>query len=319
MAKIDKTKILLVRTAWMKYYEGRANIDIPRSGAKYILHNKIGGEINNFKNRNGKFYGYIPFVSSVNITNLGADVSDESIKGVTVVFCATHPVEKGMRIVGWYNNATVFKNGQSNSYSKWYFIEAEKAILVDADNRFCNIPNTFGRSASFFFSLHPEKKSTLNKVIAYIESGGKIESIQEKKKNSKTNLARQFDVETRIKVEKSAINIAQKYYSERYGKDNVKSVEKDNVGWDLEINTGSITLKIEVKGLSGSKIAVELTPNEFKALNKKQENYFLFIVTNALSKNPNFEVFARHRKSNVMIGNKKTQLTINKVTGARIN
>jgi hypothetical protein len=321
MIKIDENKILLVRTAWMKYYEGRANIDIPRSGAKYILQNKKGGELNNFKNRNGKYYGYIPFVGSVNITNLGAKATDELIKGITVVFCATHPVEKGMRVVGWYENATVYRNGQSNNVSNWFFAEAaEKSVKrIDADNRFCNIPDTFGRSASFFFSLHPEKKSTLNKLIAYIESDGKIESIQDKKKTSKTTLSRQVDVETRMKVEKSAIDTAVKYYQVRYGKENVKSVEKDNVGWDLEINTGSVTLKVEVKGLSGSKMAVELTPNEFKALNKKQENYFLFIVTDALSKKPNFEVFSCLRKSNILIGHKKTELTINRVIGARIN
>ena len=49
-------KILLCRIAWMKYYEGRAKIDIPRSGAKYIQKNKTGGEINTFKNRKNKVY-----------------------------------------------------------------------------------------------------------------------------------------------------------------------------------------------------------------------------------------------------------------------
>lgn len=320
MSKTNGERILLVRTAWMKYYEGRANIDIPRSGAKYILKNKKGGELNNFKNRAGKFYGYIPFVSSLNIQNLGAKTSDEKISGITVIFCATHPVEKGMRIVGWYENATVYRNRQSNKFNDWYFIEAnaKKVTRIDAENRFCNIPNTFGRSAVFYFSLHPEKKETLNKVLNYINSGGALPEIENSQEgNSKS--PRQPDIDKRIKVETAAINLSKKYYSKRYGKSNVKSVEKDNVGWDLEISTGSVILKVEVKGLSGSKMAVELTPNEFKALSKRQETYYLFIVTNSLSSKPDYEIFSCQRKGDILIGNKKTELRINKVISARIN
>jgi len=64
---------------------------------------------------------------------------------------------------------------------------------------------------------------------------------------------------------------------------------------------------------------VELTPNEYNALNKKSENYFLFVVTDALSNNPDYEIFTRLRDTNKMVGSKKTELTINEVIGARIN
>ncbi len=318
---IEPQKILMVRIAWMKYYEGRVNIDIPRSGAKYIKTNKNGGELNNFKNYKGKYYAYIPLFGSINIQNLGANINDEFIKGILVVFCATHPVEKGMRIVGWYKNATVYKYAQSNSFSEYYFIEsdAKNVTRIDADNRFCNIPDTFGRSASFFFSLHPEKNSTFKKVKSYIQSGGKVDSIRPKKNTSKASLARQVNVEKRIKVEQSAIRLALNYYSERYGRDNVKSVEKDNVGWDLEVNIGSVNLKIEVKGLSGSKMLVELTPNEYKALIEKRQTYFLFIVTNALNKNPDFEIFSYFNRRNELVGHKKTIVKVSKVVGARIS
>lgn len=65
----DQPRILLVRTAWMKYYEGTTKTDIPRSGAKYIKENKNGGEIYNFKNRSGKIFGYIPNIIKLNIDN----------------------------------------------------------------------------------------------------------------------------------------------------------------------------------------------------------------------------------------------------------
>ncbi len=317
--EMKSPKILLIRTAWMKYYEGRANIDIPRSGAKYILNNKNGGELNNFKNRDGKYYGYIPFVGSVNIDNLGASPTDDKVNGVIVVFCATHPVEKGMRLVGWYKNATVFRNTQTNKHKDWYFVEAEAKNItrIEADNRFCNIPKTFGRSALFYFSLHPEKNKTLSKVLNYIQEGGNLPVLTKQVKVG-SGLSRQPDIEKRIQVEIAAINIAKKYYGDRYGIANVRSVEKDNLGWDLEILAGKTILKVEVKGLSGNKMAVELTPNEFKALNKKLETYFLFIVSEALSKKPNWEVFSCNRKSNILVGSKKTILNINKVISARI-
>jgi hypothetical protein len=43
----------------------------------------------------------------------------------------------------------------------------------------------------------------------------------------------------------------------------VDDVSDQNKGWDLEATKGGATLYLEVKGLSGSQILVELTPNEF--------------------------------------------------------
>ncbi len=59
-------------------------------------------------------------------------------------------------------------------------------------------------------------------------------------------------------------------------------MEKDNVGWDLEAISGKTTLRIEVKGLSASTFAVELTPNEYKAFSEQSDAYRLAVVINAL-------------------------------------
>lgn len=317
--KLDQIRILLVRTAWMKYYEGRVNIDPPMSGAKYITENKKGGEIYNFTKRKGKCYGYLPDLKCIKIENLGAKSSDEFIKNVIVVFCATHPVEKGMRIVGWYKNAIVYRNPQDNPNMEWgYHIqtEASNVKLIDFNNRFCNIPNTFGRCAIFYFSNHPEKTNTLNKVLKYINIGGKLLYPVETKTRNK--LPRQIDVNKRIQVEEKAIELATKYYSARYGINNVKSVEKDNIGWDLEIDTGNVILKAEVKGLSGNQLIVELTPNEYKVFDKKLNTYQLFVVTDALSKKPKSQVYTYQRKGNIWIGNDRNELNVREIMSARI-
>lgn len=317
--KKDNQRILLVRTAWMKNYEGRSKKDLPMSGAKYIQENKDGGEVYNFKNRNGKIYGYVPNISNLDIDKLGANSDDKFIENVTVVFCATHPIEKGMRIVGWYKKATVFRQSQQNKYSVGNHITAENSNCkrIDFDNRFCDIPNTFGRSAIFYFSNHPEKNKTLYKILDYIESNGTL--LYPKKSIKESFSPRQNDINKRIQVEKNAIQLATKYYSDRYGRGNVKTVEKDNVGWDLEINTSKVILKVEVKGLSGSQLIVDLTPNEYLAFKKKRDTYQLFVVTEALTANKKFEIFTYQSKGDIWLGNKNNQLDKKEITSVRLS
>src|SRR5207249_11695586 len=54
----------------------------------------------------------------------------------------------------------------------------------------------------------------------------------------------------------------------------VSSHESDNLGWDLSaiLPEMGIELKLEVKGLSGPDIAVELTPNEYTMMKKHKQD-----------------------------------------------
>jgi hypothetical protein len=51
------------------------------------------------------------------LQNLEKNFTGDHIDDVTVVFCATHPIERGMRVVGWYNNATLYSTWQKNKFS----------------------------------------------------------------------------------------------------------------------------------------------------------------------------------------------------------
>ncbi|WP_410723360.1 protein NO VEIN domain-containing protein, partial [Burkholderia sp. SIMBA_042] len=75
------------------------------------------------------------------------------------------------------------------------------------------------------------------------------------------------------------------YESEEGGNRTVSSVEEDNVGWDLTVTGGDVTLKVEVKGLSGHELCVELTPNEYKQMVSPEHRamYAVYVVTGALS------------------------------------
>lgn len=97
---------------------------------------------------------------------------------------------------------------------------------------------------------------------------------------------RQLDIKKRLQIEQRAIGTAVKWYEQRgYS---VKSVEKENVGWDLEAHSTGHTILVEVKGLSGGVVSIGLTPNEYRVMSKpaKRPNYRIFVVTNALSKTP---------------------------------
>ncbi|MGH8273790.1 MAG: protein NO VEIN domain-containing protein [Gammaproteobacteria bacterium] len=98
----------------------------------------------------------------------------------------------------------------------------------------------------------------------------------------------QQDQERKVKIEKSAISVCRNYY-EALGYE-VKSVERDNLGWDLEAKHGKIALRIEVKGLSGTSLSVELTPNEYNAFQKKDPDYRLAAILQALEKHPQLRI-----------------------------
>ena len=93
------------------------------------------------------------------------------------------------------------------------------------------------------------------------------------------------DPQRKTKVEQSAIDLTTRHFEKlNYV---IESVEGDNVGWDLDAvhsQTGTL-LRLEVKGLSGAGVNVEMTPNEYKMMKKHKQTYRVCVGTNCL-KNP---------------------------------
>ena len=128
---------------------------------------------------------------------------------------------------------------------------------------------------------------------------------------------RQPDLLKRIAVGKKAVEVVSKHYSDLgYS---LKSVEKDNVGWDLEATQGKVVLKLEVKGLSGSELTIELTPNEYKKLNAHWASYRICVVTEALTA-PTLSVFTFIKEANetgAWVSTDGRVLLLNEVISAR--
>lgn len=326
-------KIVFFNTGWMDFYQGKSNDKIT-GGGKHVDNEGWGGEMYNFKNYQGRVYGYVqPKIdrqygnpSTIKIEKLGANESDDKITGVTVVWTARDPENGGTYIVGWYLNATVYRYEQmppKNASRKYKNIElsfyatakASDARLLSVDERVINIrrqeKNWMGQSNVWYADNNPE---FVRLVSDYIFKG-KIPIKPTKPKKLKGS-PRQTDPLKRIEVEKSAIKFVTKHY-EKLGYE-INSVEKDNVGWDLTATSDRTKLKLEVKGLSGNTVTTELTPNEFKNLKADKKFYRLCLVTEALSKKPKLKVFAYSRDTKAWTSEDGTILSFEEVVSARI-
>lgn len=279
--------ILFCNVGWMERYQGLRAGDQISGGGAYVKKEGRGHEVCNFSPDNDTLYGYVQAPGAqINLDRLGAKNGGDSIIGTTVVWTATRP-GGGTTIVGWYKNATVFRDyqkfkkaphAQSQNGIDGYRIKAPvgDATLLPVDARVFEIPRQvkggMGQS-NVWYADSPESAPLVKDVYALIEGG-------QFPRAGRPKHSRPQDQERKARVEKAAIRACCTHF-ETLGYD-VVSVEKDNVGWDLVAKSGRSSLRIEVKGLSGAAFSVELTPNEYNAFTQQANDYRLAVVTNAL-------------------------------------
>lgn len=295
--------LVFVNIGWMKDYAGPSAGDMPVGGHGYLKDGNIGHEVFNFAPLKGKVYGYVPRSARINLKNLGGSSSDLSVSPVTVVWIARNPRDKKTYIVGWYENATVFKKNdhiclkRRKDFDVSYQIQApaKQATLLSIDQRLFRIPTAkqegnLGQSPVWYGG----KDEFRSQVAAYIDAGGAFALKPQAKVKEGPH---QTDPELRKRIELAAVRHATAYYrSKAGGSQIVTSVEKDGIGWDLTVTaaTGAV-LKVEVKGLSGRDLVVELTPNEFATMKSAEHRaqYIVYVVTEALASQARSHVF-RH-------------------------
>jgi len=278
----------------MDGYQGIVD-DQMQGGGKHIEKHGWGGEMFNFKPSKKRMFGYGQVGGQINLNRLGAKKIDKAIDNITIVWVAKKPFSGGNYIVGWYKNATVYRNEQSpeknsnrawNDYEIGYFVTAkeEDAKLLTRDERIVQIPRGKGGMGQRNIWYGDNNPDFTDQVFNYIKSGQ-----FPKPKSISKSIARQTDPLKRIEVETLAVKKVIEHYK-KLGYE-IQSVEKDNVGWDLNATNGKINLKLEVKGLSGKDIATELTPNEYKNLKADKGNYRLCVVVETLT-SPKLSIFA---------------------------
>lgn len=298
------TPMILFRIAWMTRYQGMVSGDTPVGGGAYVAEHGFGHEIFNFQPFQRAMYGYGQppgrkdkwSDAKINLTRLGAGAEDKSVPGVLAVWVATSPTG-GAFIVGWYKNATVFRDwpsppaGSARTHAGTdcgYYVTAksEDVVLLPPDERLFPVPQQekggFGQSNIWYANDPGQHRQFRENVLRYVDS-------RQLPHLGVPPPPHQPDPLLRQKVERIAVETTTAHFT-RLGY-TVDSVEQDNIGWDLNAVSGKRELRLEVKGLSGDQIVVELTPNEYKAMKAYLDSYRICVVTSALAQ-PRLEVFA---------------------------
>lgn len=138
-------KMFYCRVGWMNAYRGNGD-EHPQNGGAYNKDN-IGYEVYNYLGVDGKYYGFVEAGVNkfIHIDRLGASKKDESIDNILVVWVASHPGRRGQYIVGWYEDAVVYKNPQTVSEDimksrslkthNLYNIYSKNVTLLDVSER----------------------------------------------------------------------------------------------------------------------------------------------------------------------------------------
>lgn len=250
-------KLLFLRIGWMNRYRGLSDDQIQGGGA-FVREKGFGFEIFNFQPFQEHVYGYVGLPDDsprIDIGRLDAATTAKHVAGVLVVWIATSPRKgEGRYVVGWYRSATVHReyqnppNGANRQYkgnSCGYYITASStdAVLLPPDERVFRIPTGKGymghRNNWYADASEPAIEKFRASVLKYID-----ERRLKRRPNSRGDRPKQTDPFLRRKVEQIAVEHTSAHY-EKIGY-MIDSVERDNVGWDLNAIHDKRKLKLEV-------------------------------------------------------------------------
>lgn len=303
--------IVFFRIGYMEDgYNGPARI---KGGGKYVSEHEEGGEMWNFREEAGYYYGYVatPHGAGIDLARLKPARNwskGDGLDGVDVVFIARRP-GIGQVIIGWHLDAIVFhkeygkRRGRKGDQAEIFYVckaSSKNARLLDESRRTFKVPRgkDFIGQSNVWYPKHGNDKVSqfIKKVRKYIYSYGKQVDIPSVNKGSRDK--RKPDRDLNLKVEEVAIERTKKHYEDKGYE--VIYVNKDNRGWDLEaFSPGSKRrqLLLEVKGHSGSIVQFELTPNEYSQMQKRYSHYRICVVRNALT-DPDLKIFRPQEGNN---------------------
>lgn len=170
-------RVLFCRIGWAKFYCGDVN-DKPINGGSYNKNqNNVGYETYNFKNYDGKYYGYVRIRRewTIHLERIeNCPKKQDELDGVLVIWLATKK-SGGEYIVGWYKDATVFRKYKTVPDSICnnrlpghciYHISSNDAVLLDEKERNCRIYG-IGQFNYWFDEENTEKEKALKFIKEY--------------------------------------------------------------------------------------------------------------------------------------------------------
>lgn len=287
--------LLIFRIGWMSTYTG---IDEIHGGGSYVATHGEGGEMWNFREEGGRYYGYVMTknFAGIDLTRIMPDEEWEEggeSSNIDIAFISKSPNQNvGQVIVGWYKNAKVFhkeyrkrrgnkKRGDWDTIDYLCEVSAENGTLLKRHDRTFHVPKGQGfpgqSNVWYENDLNPEIVRFKGKLRKYINSV----KIVRPNLTKKGKLNRKPNTKEILAIERAAVKEVWEFY-EKQGYE-LSTVEADNSGWDLEATNGKEILLIEVKGHKGNVVQFELTPNEYTQLQEHKDNYRVCVVRNALT------------------------------------
>lgn len=138
-------KILYCRIGWMNSYRGNST-EKPTGGGTYNIDN-IGHEVHNYLGHEGNYYGFVEagVNNSIHVEKLCGDKKAQYADNILAVWIARKPSGGGQYIVGWYEDATVYRvlqtvpddamNYRSLKDHNIYNVFSKRVFLIEAENR----------------------------------------------------------------------------------------------------------------------------------------------------------------------------------------
>ncbi len=299
--------IVFARIGWMVWYRGPQPGDEKPIGGGSYNKTSLGHEAFNFLPLDGYMLGYFQprlspnYPSTVALERIEAGSAGKTeLKNILVVFVATDPKRGSQRIVGWYRDATVYRQGQTSKdrrrHSFSYYLRAaatrEAAVLIPAGRRDFIIPRgkgAFGQAnVCYALDTNGQAKNLawMDEAFEYID-GYNRENIWEEPESEadpdieqflETTIERAAGFQSNPRIRRAVEDYAMKWAEKRLNELGYAPEDKHkNKPYDFLCKVSGKDLYVEVKGTQDDGRTVSLSPNEVEHA-QKNKNSALFIV-----------------------------------------
>lgn len=293
MSKITSVpgRVLFARVGWMNFYRGIVPGDPELIGGGAYNETEIGSEVLNFAAHEGRMYGFVQGIRSHPLTieriHEAADGKDR-IARTLVIFVSRRPHQRGQVVIGWYQNASVYREAHSDPRRQFrsqrvFNITARRkdALLLPTKERWEAVPGgagAFGQS-NVCYPLdrdgRPKKAAWMSKAIEYVRGYAGPNLVDEPEVEIQNQAAAQAEAvdaagqgqgfastpAERRAIEDHAMARALAHFKKRYSV--VDNVSKQKGVLDLRCGSnGKTTIHVEVKGTTTAGESVILTRRE---------------------------------------------------------
>ena len=285
-------KLMFVRLGWMDHYSYVSDGEQPIGGGSYTQHS-LGIERDNFSVREGRVYGRVGLYTQdirLNIRRIDTVETDaKEVRGVLVIFVSKHPEQKQTFVVGWYQNAIVYRDQMPSNVEGVadfrFTCKEEDARELRVCDRTFSIPS-LGKGGLGRFNVRYSKE------ITGIESSEErwvyevVDYVRHYERNSEHELTRlaeaaedkragfQSDIHKRSIVENHAMNTVWAEIAIFNPEDTSRSMP-----FDFMYTVPDGTRYVEVKGSQSTNPEIIITSGEFKHAVEHPGRVDLYVVS----------------------------------------